>query len=72
LDLVLSLHLAEKEWWVFWGIIFAACPAEKSGQKLFEQTKKLRCFVLNLLDLSIISLCVLSPFDDDCSPKFHF
>ncbi|GAX16789.1 hypothetical protein FisN_UnNu081 [Fistulifera solaris] len=27
-----------KEWWVFWGIIFAACPCQKGGAKLFEQS----------------------------------
>ena len=31
--------VSEHEWWVFWGIIFAACPAGKGGQHLFRRSK---------------------------------
>jgi hypothetical protein len=30
-------HVSENEWWIVWGIIFAACPCHKGGNKLFEK-----------------------------------
>lgn len=39
--------VSEFEWWAFWGIIFAACPAGKGGQCLFK-TAKGRKLVANL------------------------
>jgi hypothetical protein len=29
--------VSENEWWIVWGIIFAACPCHKGGNKLFEK-----------------------------------
>jgi hypothetical protein len=30
-------QVSENEWWILWGIIFAACPCHKGGNKLFEK-----------------------------------
>jgi hypothetical protein len=29
--------VSENEWWIVWGIIFAACPCHKGGNKLFKK-----------------------------------
>ena len=30
-------QVSENEWWIIWGVIFAACPCHKGGIKLFEK-----------------------------------
>lgn len=33
--------MTDNEWWVFWGIIFSACPTGKGGEYLFrKQTER--------------------------------
>lgn len=43
---------SEYEWWAWWGIIFAACPAGKSGKFLFQNISKhgFKSLVLNRVD----------------------
>lgn len=31
---------SENEWWIVWGITFAACPCKNGGSRLFEAKQK--------------------------------
>lgn len=51
---------SEYEWWAWWGIIFSACPAGKSGKYLFNKAPfQFKSLVLRELDFGKNGLDVM-------------